>query len=846
MVPADRQNPYAGLSSEADLPSREVLPSATPTGIQMNARSVPSPPLRHRLSPVHTGSSAGIASPAAKEAVGRPLGHGRWVSSIGLPPLILALVAGLPGLLALRAAADELVRNETIHPTWVSPTVLEHTLETPDGAIRVHVDATTGVALPVPGPAAPPRLSPEWAPASRDRGPEVHLTFDNRLDHPVELVWLDRRDERRSYGRLATGATRRQHTFAGHAWLVRDPEGGGENGILAGWIAPRHDAMVVIDAQAIEDWRSIMATRREKSERRGPNRTPRVVVREHDLHLIVPGEDPRRLTDDGTADSPWNGGTHASPDQRFILAMKVDAPEQHPIHLIEVARNGDADAPDDVEPTLRTIQYLKPGDRIAHPHPTVIDLQTGDRIELDPTLAPTPWSFTNISWHPAGDRVRLLYNQRGHQTLRLLEIDVRTGDSRVLIEETSPTFIDYAAKSFLHVMRDGDHAIWMSERSGWNHLELVDLSTGDRRPLTSGDWVVRAVDEVDEDAGTIRIRMLGIDADQDPYHVHHAVVDLATGEMTRLTHGDGTHEIDFSPDSRFYVDRWSRVDLPAVHELRRTADGSLVAELARADASGLESTGWTMPERFVAKGRDGETDIWGVIVRPRGFDPSASYPTVEHIYAGPHGHFVPKSWSRHWRMREVADEGMVVVQIDGMGTNWRSKAFHDVAWRNLGDSGFPDRIAWMRAAAADRPWMNLDRVGIYGGSAGGQSALRALLAYGDFYDVAVADCGCHDNRMDKIWWNELWMGWPIGPHYAEQSNVTNAHRLQGDLMLILGGLDDNVDPASTLQVVDALVKADKDFEFVMLPTAGHGAAETAYGHRRRLDFLRRTLLDPSP
>ena len=194
-------------------------------------------------------------------------------------------------------------------------------------------------------------------------------------------------------------------------------------------------------------------------------------------------------------------------------------------------------------------------------------------------------------------------------------------------------------------------------------------------------------------------------------------------------------------------------------------------------------------------------------------------------------------------MRDAADLGTVVVQIDGMGTNWRSKAFHDVAWRNLGDSGFPDRIAWMKEAAETRPWMDIDRVGIYGGSAGGQSALRALIAHGDFYDVAVADCGCHDNRMDKIWWNELWMGWPIEDHYAEQSNVDQAHQLQGELMLILGGLDTNVDPASTLQVVDALVKANKDFEFVLLPSAGHGAAETPYGHRRRLDFLRRKLLD---
>ena len=494
-----------------------------------------------------------------------------------------------------------------------------------------------------------------------------------------------------------------------------------------------------------------------------------------------------------------------------------------------------------VEPILQTHQYLKPGDRIARTHPAVFEVETGRRIDLDSALAPNPWSINEFSWHPEEARARMLYNQRGHQVLRLLEIDAISGESRVLIDENSDTFIDYAGKRFLHIMDDGDHAIWMTERSGWNHLEMVDLTTGERTPITSGDWVVRGVDDVDEEAGTLRIRALGLDSDQDPYHVHHAMIDLESGELIRLTDGDGTHELEFAPDGKHYIDRWSRVDLPPVHELRRTRDGSLVGVLAKADHTALLKSGWRQPIRFNAKGRDGLTDIWGVIITPRDFDPEKRYPVVEHIYAGPHGHFVPKKFNKNSRMRDVAELDMVVVQIDGMGTNWRSKAFHDVAWKNLGDSGFPDRIAWMKAAAETRPWMDLDRVGIYGGSAGGQSAMRALLAHGEFYDVAVADCGCHDNRMDKIWWNELWMGWPIGDHYAEQSNVTNAHLLEGDLLLLLGGMDRNVDPASTLQVVEALVQADKDFDFILMPSGGHGAGGSAYGWRRSLDFLRRHL-----
>jgi dipeptidyl aminopeptidase/acylaminoacyl peptidase len=192
----------------------------------------------------------------------------------------------------------------------------------------------------------------------------------------------------------------------------------------------------------------------------------------------------------------------------------------------------------------------------------------------------------------------------------------------------------------------------------------------------------------------------------------------------------------------------------------------------------------------------------------------------------------------------MTEDGFVVVQVDGMGTNWRGKKFHDVCWKNLKDAGFADRIAWIRAAAATRPWMDLSRIGIYGGSAGGQSAMRALIDHHDFYRVAVADCGCHDNRMDKIWWNELWMGWPVDESYARSSNVVDAARLQGRLMLVVGELDQNVDPASTMQASAALVRAGIEHELVVVPGAGHGAAETPYGSRKRLEFLRRHLEEP--
>jgi dipeptidyl aminopeptidase/acylaminoacyl peptidase len=301
---------------------------------------------------------------------------------------------------------------------------------------------------------------------------------------------------------------------------------------------------------------------------------------------------------------------------------------------------------------------------------------------------------------------------------------------------------------------------------------------------------------------------------------------------------------------KYYVDTYSRVDLPTVSELRSTVDGAKLAELERADASELRRVGWTPPEVFVAKGRDGKTDIWGVIYRPSTFDAKKKLPVIESIYAGPRGSFVPKSFSPYSPLQAQAELGFIVVQIDGMGTSNRSKAFHDVAWQNLGDAGFPDRILWHKAVAAKYPYYDVLRVGIYGGSAGGQSALGALLFHGDFYKAAVSYAGCHDNRMDKIWWNEQWMGWPIGPQYAASSNVENAARLRGDLLLVVGELDTNVDPSSTMQVVAALLKAGKVFDLTVVPGAGHDAMRrdqyAAYGERKRFDFFVEHLLGQRP
>ncbi|RYG31712.1 S9 family peptidase, partial [bacterium] len=431
---------------------------------------------------------------------------------------------------------------------------------------------------------------------------------------------------------------------------------------------------------------------------------------------------------------------------------------------------------------------------------------------------------------------------RGYGRWRLMLADPKANAVTTLIDEDPETFVDSTA-AYDHYVEGTDEVIHRSERTGWGHLYLTTAS-GITTPITKGNWLVMQVGRVDDKKREIVFAASGMDPKEDPYFMHWYRIGFDGTGMTPITPGPGTHRVQFSPDGETLVDTGSSVTEAPVHELRRIRDGKLLATLETGDITALKKGGWKAPEVFVAKGRDGKTDIWGLVYRPRSFDRRKRYPVLEDIYAGPQDSFVPKDFAPHRSMQSYAELGFVVVKIDGMGTRNRGKAFHDVCYKNLADAGFPDRILWMKALAAKYPQVDVSRVGIFGGSAGGQNSTGALLFHPEFYKVAVSSCGCHDNRMDKIWWNEQWMGL-IGPHYAAQSNIDNAAKLKGRLMLMVGELDDNVPPESTYRLADALEKAGKEFELVLLTNQRHTGGGP-YGERKRRDFFVRHLLGVEP
>jgi dipeptidyl aminopeptidase/acylaminoacyl peptidase len=287
------------------------------------------------------------------------------------------------------------------------------------------------------------------------------------------------------------------------------------------------------------------------------------------------------------------------------------------------------------------------------------------------------------------------------------------------------------------------------------------------------------------------------------------------------------------------------VDFAPVTELRRTSDGQLICELEKADIELLLAEGWKWPQPFQAKARDGKIDIYGVLFRPTNFDPAKKYPIVECIYSGPQSFSTPKGFRPYYNAQSVAELGFLVVMVDGLGMGGRSKAFHDYSYKNLGDGGLPDHIAAMRQLAEKYPYMDLSRVGVYGGSAGGYNAAGALLTHPEFYKVGVATSGNHDHRLDKAWWVELWMGYPIGDHYIEQSNVTLAGKLKGKLLLLHGDMDDNVHFCATMRFADALIKANKTFDMLIVPNGRHGLAGD-YFDRKRWDYFVKHLLGVEP
>lgn len=551
------------------------------------------------------------------------------------------------------------------------------------------------------------------------------------------------------------------------------------------------------------------------------------------------GKNQFQLSFDGSAGEYYSAELCWSPDSKKIAGTKVRAEIPHYIYFIESSPS------DQLQPKLQKRYYPKAGDALPISSPALFDLESKKQIAVDGTPFLNQFTLGNIAWRKDNRAFTFEFNQRGHQRFQVVEVNATSGICKVLIDEKSETFIDYSSKLSRHDVNDGKEIIWTSERDGWNHIYLYHGDGTLENQVTKGEWVVRDVVKVFDSIRQILFTASGRNSGEDPYLLHYYRINFDGSNLVELTPEEANHQANFSTDYRFLTDNYSRVDIPPTLVLR-DAIGKVLMNIEQSDISELKKTGWKMPEVLSAKGRDGKTDIWGIIYRPTNFDSTKIYPIIEYIYAGPHSSFVPKSFTASYKTyAALAELGFIVVQIDGMGTSNRSKAFHDVCWRNLKDAGFPDRILWIKAAAQKYPYMDTTRVGIFGTSAGGQSSAGAVLFHPEFYKVAVSSCGCHDNRMDKIWWNEQWMGYPVGPWYADNSNVTNAHLLKGKLMLLVGEIDDNVDPASTIQLCDALIKADKDFELVMLPGMNHTSGGK-YGERKRRDFFVRYLLNAVP
>ncbi len=572
-----------------------------------------------------------------------------------------------------------------------------------------------------------------------------------------------------------------------------------------------------------------------------PDRKRMAYIKEHNIYVreVATGRE-RQLSIDGTIGNYYSSYIKWSPDSKKVAACKIRPVEKRYVYYVESSPT------DQLQPKLHKQEYAKPGDELRFKVPCIYEVESGRSIIPSTELFDKQYEISGPVWNSDSRGITFEYNQRGHQVYRVLELSAETGQVRPLVEETSDKYVNYV-RHFRHDLKDGKRLIWMSERDNWNHLYLYDRATGQPlQQITRGEWYVRQVLRVDEENQQIYFSANGVKKKEDPYLIRYYRIDFDGKNLTDLTPTEGMHKATFSDDMQYLVDVYSLTDQAPVAVLRDSKNGKVVMELEKADITNLLAQGWKAPEVFKAKGRDGKTDMWGIIIRPSNFDPNKKYPILEYIYQGPGDHYVPKVFQPYnGYMTAIAELGFIVVMVDGMGTSFRSREFENVCYKNLKDAGLPDHIAWIKAAAKKYPYMDIDRVGIFGCSAGGQESTTAVLFYPEFYKAAYSACGCHDNRMDKIWWNELWLGYPIGDQYKEGSNVENAHRLNRPLMLLVGELDDNVDPASTMQVVNALVKAHKDFELVVIPGASHTMGER-YGEHKRYDFFVKHLLGIDP
>jgi dipeptidyl-peptidase 4 len=576
---------------------------------------------------------------------------------------------------------------------------------------------------------------------------------------------------------------------------------------------------------------------------------------------IATGQE-KQLTTDGVRDfgyatdnAGWAGSARAivlwSPDSKKIATFQQDERKVGDMYLVET-RVG--------HPVLKAWKYPLPGDaEVAMLHRVIIEADTGRtiRFQMPPdyhraTLGDN-FSLRDLQWNAGATQLAFASTSRDHKQAILRIADAATGEVRNVLEETVPT--QFESRTGWQVLWASNEVIWYSQRDNWGQLYLYDLTTGKlKNRITSGEGPVSQIARVDEKNRTIWYAALGREKGQDPYFRHLYKIRMDGSGVVSLTPADGDHTVQLSASGRYLIDTYSRPDVPPVVELR-DGDGRFVMPLEKADISKLQAAGWKPPTPITVKGRDGKTDLYGLMFRPTNFDPAKKYPIINNPYPGPQsGSTGARTFSAARSDRQaLAELGFVVVTIDGMGTPDRSKSFHDAYYGAMGrDNTLPDQVAGMKELAHRYPWIDIDRVGIYGHSGGGFITADAMFRYPDFFKAGISESGNHDQREYEDDWGERYQGLlvknPDGTdNYEAEANQTQAKNLKGHLLLAHGTMDNNVPPYNTLLVVDALIKANKDFDLLLLPNQAHGYGNmSAYMMRRRWDYFVKWLLGVEP
>jgi dipeptidyl-peptidase 4 len=500
------------------------------------------------------------------------------------------------------------------------------------------------------------------------------------------------------------------------------------------------------------------------------------------------------------------------------------------------------------QPVDRSYFYATPGDTVIPAFDVyVIDIDDRTAVRVDQPASPAMNFFSGASWSRTSDRLFVMSSSRGYKRMTLAAVDARTGETTPVTRDSFPSWVE--SRGF-RVVNGGEDILYISERDGWSHLYRFGADGTLKNQIESGPYVVDYIARVDSVARQVWFAASGREPGM-PYYSRLYRVNFDGSGMTLLTPEEGRHQVAFVPKANYFIDTYATADQPPTVVLREGATGRVIMELARGDVGLLAEHGWTPPEIFQVKARDGVTDLWGLMYRPSDFDSTRTYPIIDHIYPGPQVGSVG-SWSFNARHepRALAELGFIVIQLDHMGTPGRSKAFHDAYFGNMGDNGLPDHIAGIRQLAARHRWIDIDRVGIYGHSGGGFASTDAILRYPDFFKVAVSGAGNHDQRTYGFFWGEKYQGLLTkdartgSDNYEASANYTMAANLKGKLLLMHGDMDNNVHPAATLRVVDALIKANRDFDMLIVPDAAHGLP--AYTIRRRWDYFVRHLLGQEP